>query len=166
MFFTLPQGTHHGHLPQARGVRVKLINQMGLGEILNWRKEREAMCKPTGKNANLHQDLNPGPLFIMTNTLTTELQGPAKRPVGNWQINHPTHIWQRMLQTNNSWCFICLFLHVVIRFSSIFVIFLLLFNLICLIFWLFIIIIIFYLIFYFVEITVHLLHRENGFYFV
>ena len=56
---------------------------MGLGEILNWRKEREAMCKPNGKNANPHQDLNPGPLFIMTNALTTELQGPAKRPVGN-----------------------------------------------------------------------------------
>ena len=62
---------------------MKLINQMGLGEILNGRNEREAMCKPTGKNANPHQDLNPGPLFIMTNALTTELQGPAKRPVGN-----------------------------------------------------------------------------------
>ena len=44
---------------------------MGLVEILNWRKEREAMCKPIRKNANPHQDLNPGPLFIMTNALTT-----------------------------------------------------------------------------------------------
>ena len=77
--FTLPQGTHHGHLPQTRGVRKKLINQTELGETLNSWKEREAMCKPTGKNANPHQDLNPGPRLIMTNTLTTELQGPAKR---------------------------------------------------------------------------------------
>ena len=54
-----------------------------MGRNLKSKKEREAMCKPTGKNANPHQDLNPGPLFIMTNALTTELQGPAKRPVGN-----------------------------------------------------------------------------------
>ena len=39
---------------------IIIINQMGLGEILNWRKEREAMCKPTGKNANPHQDLYVG----------------------------------------------------------------------------------------------------------
>ena len=64
------------------------------------------MCKPTGKNANPHHDLNSGPLFIMTNALTTELQGPAKRPVGNWQINHLTYTCQLMLQTSNFWCFV------------------------------------------------------------
>ena len=47
------------------------------------RKEREAMCMPTGKNANPLQDLNSGPLLIMTNALTTELQGPAKCLAGN-----------------------------------------------------------------------------------
>ena len=39
---------------------IIIIIQMELGEILNWRKERVAMCKPTGKNANPPPRLEPG----------------------------------------------------------------------------------------------------------
>ena len=35
VFFYPPPGDPPRHLPQAKGVRVKLINQMGLGEMLN-----------------------------------------------------------------------------------------------------------------------------------
>ena len=42
------------------------------------------MYKPIAeKKINPSQDLNVEPLFIMTNALTTDLQGLAKHAVGN-----------------------------------------------------------------------------------